>query len=190
MYSAACVDEMSLTDIALGSVFDGTSSTMRGGAVGPSSSCVHHAEVPGSARTARDTGRGERCGAEAGASGMLRRRAAGVVWARGVAPSLLWCCRLPRPRPSPSGRAPGEGGRGGAKVMRSGREGPAGPRGSAEGPGARSISAEAASRNPGRVRWGSERGALITDLRQVGVPLCRVQGVRQRGGSMSREGRG
>eukprot|EP00964_Phaeocystis_antarctica_P014416 scaffold7934_cov62-Phaeocystis_antarctica.AAC.1 len=99
MYSAACVDETSLTDIALGSVLDGTSSTMRGGAVGPSSSCVHHAEVPGSARTARDTGRGERCGAEAGAWGMLRRRA---VWARGVAPSLLWCCRLPRPRPSPS----------------------------------------------------------------------------------------
>ena len=60
---------MSLTDTALGSsssVLDGTSSTMRGGAVGPSSSCVHHAEVPGRTRTARDTGRGERCGAEAG----------------------------------------------------------------------------------------------------------------------------
>ena len=76
MYSAACVDETSLTDIALGSVLDGTSSTMRGGAVGPSSSCVHHAEVSGSARTARDTG-----------SGAVRRRGClgderRVVWAR------------------------------------------------------------------------------------------------------------
>ena len=84
MYSAACVDEtwMYLTDTALGSVLDGTSSTMRVGAVGPSSSCVHHVEVPGSARTARDMGRGERCGAEAGSWGMLRRRAAGGVGAR------------------------------------------------------------------------------------------------------------
>ena len=87
MYSAACVDETwSLTDTALrssSSVLDETSSTMRGGAIGPSSSCVHHAEVPGSARTARDSG-----------SGAVRRRGClederRVVWARSCAFSSL-----------------------------------------------------------------------------------------------------
>ena len=48
MYSAACVDAtwMPLTETALGPpppVLRGSSSTMRGGAVGPFSSCVRHA---------------------------------------------------------------------------------------------------------------------------------------------------
>ena len=72
MYSAACVDAtwISLTDLALGSsspVFDGTSSTMRGGAVGPSFSCVHHAaryqETVDGARYGES---GERGGVKAG----------------------------------------------------------------------------------------------------------------------------
>ena len=73
MYSAACVVAtwMSLTDIALRSsspVLDGTSSTMRGVAVGPSFSCVHHV-ARGSGKDedgARYEESGERCGAEAG----------------------------------------------------------------------------------------------------------------------------
>ena len=73
MYSAACADATwtSLTDIALRSsspVLDGTLSTMRGGAVGPSFSCVHHA-ARGSGKDedgARCEESGERCGAEAG----------------------------------------------------------------------------------------------------------------------------
>ena len=150
-----------MTDTALrssSSVLDGTSSTMGGGAVGPSSSCVHHAEVSGSARTARDTG-----------SGAVRRRGClgderRVVWARccafsSVASSIAaseseseWSCSC----------VWGVSAQRKVGVMRSGREGLAQRRYSAEGPAPRGpFQRRSASRNPRRVGWGSERGALI-----------------------------
>ena len=72
VYSAACDDAtwMSLTETALGPLppmLGGSSSTMRGGAVDPFSSCVHHA--------ARGTGKEEDGTRYAGEeSGAVRRR--------------------------------------------------------------------------------------------------------------------
>ena len=69
---ATCVDAtwISLTETALEShppVLGGLSSTMRRGAVGSSSSCVHHVARGASKDEDRARyGRGERCGAEEG----------------------------------------------------------------------------------------------------------------------------
>ena len=56
-------------------------STMRGGAVGPSSSCVRHAAGgAGKEETGARYGRGERCGAEAGVEDAYRREQWRVIW--------------------------------------------------------------------------------------------------------------